>query len=182
MPDYLMEGRGLSEEAMKSRAALPFIFGIGGNLAGGYLSDRLARKYGLRIGRRLVGAGSLALAASLFLFAATTVSATAAALGLALAYGVMDCMLPTAWAFCLDVGGRHAGAVTATMNTAVQAGCFLCTVTAGYLVHHFRDYQIPLFVIAGMLLLSSVLFAQLDPTRPLLPAADTPTPEKAACA
>ena len=37
---------------------------------------------------------------------------------LALAYAGSDFMLPVAWAVCLDIGGRHAGAVSGAMNMA----------------------------------------------------------------
>jgi nitrate/nitrite transporter NarK len=79
----------------------------------------------------------------------------------------MDLMLPSAWAICLDIGGRHTGAVTGAMNTAGQFGGFLCTIVFGYIVGYFNDYNAPLFVIAFMLLFSAVMFALIDPTRPL---------------
>jgi hypothetical protein len=42
------------------------------------------------------------------------------------------------------------------------------------------SYNAPLFVIAPMLLISAVLFARIDPTRPLIPA--TPGKEEVVCA
>jgi MFS-type transporter involved in bile tolerance (Atg22 family) len=53
------------------------------------------------------------------------------------------------------------------MNTAGQAGGFLCTIVFGYVVGYFHDYNLPLFIIAFMLLLSAALFTRIDPTRPL---------------
>jgi nitrate/nitrite transporter NarK len=101
---------------------------------------------------------------------------------LALGFGVMDCMLPAAWALCLDVGKEYAGVVSGAMNSAGQAGGFVCAVLFGYLVGRFGDYNIPLFVIAAMVLLSALLFWRIDPTRPLVPAADRPTvAEEPAC-
>lgn len=50
-PIYLMKGRGLTEAEMGFYAALPFLLGAAGNLAGGFISDHLSRKYGLRTGR-----------------------------------------------------------------------------------------------------------------------------------
>jgi nitrate/nitrite transporter NarK len=167
-PTYLVKGRGLTEAEMGVFAALPFILGATGNIVGGALCDRLSRRFGLSLGRRIVGAGSLFISA-LFLVgvASTTGKITGVAL-LAVGFGVMDCMLPAAWAMCLDVGGRHGGAVSGAMNTAGQAGGFVCTVLFGYLVKAFGDYDVPIFVIAGMVMISAWLFWKIDATKPLL--------------
>ena len=169
-PTYLINGRGLSEEEVGIYAASPFVVGVLGNLAGGHLSDRLARRYGLGPGRRLVGAASLTIAAALILASALTPGKAAAIVLLSLGFGAMDCMLPSAWAICLDLGKEHSGAVSGAMNSAGQAGGLACSVLFGYLVRASGSYDAPLFVIAAMVLASALLFAWIDPTSPLLPA------------
>ena len=57
----------------------------------------------------------------------------------------MDCMLPASWANCLDVGGRHAGAVSGAMNSVVQVGGFVSIVLSGYLREWLGSYDAPLF-------------------------------------
>jgi MFS family permease len=91
-----------------------------------------------------------------------------AVLFLALGFGVMDLMLPTAWAICLDLAPKYAGAVTGAMNMSGQFGGFLCTVLFGYAVERSGSYHTPLFLIAFMLLISAFLFSCIDPTRPLV--------------
>jgi ACS family glucarate transporter-like MFS transporter len=169
-PTYLMKGRGLSEQEVGVYAASPFVLGFVANLAGGHLSDRMARRYGLGPGRRFVGTASLTIAAILILVSALTPGKAAAVVLLSLGFGAMDCMLPSAWAICLDVGKQHAGAVAGAMNSAGQAGGLACSVLFGYLVGASGSYDAPLFVIAAMVLLSALLFAWIDPTRPLIPA------------
>lgn len=176
-PEYLLKGRGLGTDELAVLAALPFAMGAAGNLLGGFLSDHLSRKYGLQVGRRLIGTLCLAVSAALLLATALTPDKYAAVALLAVGFGVMDCMLPCAWALCLDVGGRYAGAVTGAMNSAGQAGGFVCSVLFGYLVTWYGNYDIPLVVIAGMVFVSAALFSRLDPTRPLL--APEPEPELA---
>jgi MFS family permease len=166
---YLVRGRGFTQQELAIFSALPFVLGAAANIAGGYLSDIATRRLGLRRGRRLVGSASLSVAACLLVATALSSGKTAVIVLLALGFGVMDLMLPTAWAICLDIGGRHAGAVTGAMNTAGQAGGFLCTIVFGYVVGSFHDYNLPLFVIAFMLLTSAVLFTRIDPARPLWP-------------
>jgi MFS family permease len=180
-PEYLEKGRGLLKEETAVFAALPFVMGAVGNLFGGFLSDRLSRRYGLHVGRRLLGSVCLALSALLLLATALTTGKVSAVVFLAVGFGVMDCMLPAAWALCLDVGQQYAGAVSGAMNTAGQAGGFVCTVLFGYLVAESGDYNVPLFVIAAMVLLSAALFWQIDPTRPLVPAAEPAPQGEPAC-
>jgi predicted MFS family arabinose efflux permease len=179
-PTYLEKARGLTEVELTYCAALPFVMGAIGNLAGGAITDRLSRAHGLRFGRRLVGSVSLALSALLFLITALTTGKAVGVIALTLGYGAMDGMLPASWANCLDVGGPYGGAVSGVMNSVVQVGGFLSTVLFGYLMKSFDSYNAPLFVIAPMMLISAVLFARIDPTRPLIPAA--PRQEEVVCA
>jgi MFS family permease len=175
-PTYLVKGRGFSEGEMGTFAALPFLLGTAGNLVGGFLSDGLARKYGLRVGRRLLGSVSLALSALFLLATALTTGKAVAVVLLALGFGAMDCMLPSAWAVCLDVGREYAGAVSGAMNSAGQAGGFVCSILFGYLIQAFGDYDVPLFVIAAMVLISAGLYGLIDPTRPLVPSEEKGLP------
>jgi nitrate/nitrite transporter NarK len=80
----------------------------------------------------------------------------------------MNAMLPVAWAICLDIGRKHSGTVSGTMNMAGQAGAFASSVAFGYMVAYFGNYNQPLLPLAGMLLISAVLFAGIDPTQPLI--------------
>jgi len=125
---YLQTGRGLTEEQMKFASALPPLLGMAGILAGGFLSDGLARRYGLRVGRCAVGAPAL-IAAGVLMMAATVTKDNTWAVGLlAVGMGVLNMMLPVAWAVCADVGGEHTGAVSGAMNTAGQLGSFISAV------------------------------------------------------
>jgi nitrate/nitrite transporter NarK len=82
-------------------------------------------------------------------------------------FGMMDLMLPSAWALCLAIGGSASGAATGMMNTAGQAGGFLCTVLFGYIVHRTGSYNTPLWFIAAMIFISALIFARIDCTQTL---------------
>ncbi|MCS7025658.1 MAG: MFS transporter [Bryobacteraceae bacterium] len=166
---YLQKGRGFTENEMALAATLPFVLGATCNLMGGVLSDRLIRSKGLRFGRRVVGAMGLALAGCFMLATSQTPNKYLAVLFLALGYGAMDTMLPVAWAVCLDIGGRYAGAVSGSMNMAGQFGSFLSSVIFGYIVAWTNhNYNAPLLPMGCMLLLSAFLFSRIDPTVPLV--------------
>jgi predicted MFS family arabinose efflux permease len=165
---WLVKGRGFSEGEMAIFSALPFVLGTASNLAGGFVSDASVRRFGARRGRVIVGSSCLAAAACLLVITALSRDRNIAVLLLAAGFGVMDLMLPSAWAICLDISGPHAGAVTGAMNTSGQLGGFLCTVVFGYLVGRYDDYNLPLFVIAAMVGLAAFLFTRIDASRPLV--------------
>ncbi|MCX6611043.1 MAG: MFS transporter, partial [Acidobacteria bacterium] len=117
---FLVKGRGMSQDQMKSLSALPFLVGFCGNIFGGFMSDYLSKRYGLKIGRRTVGSAGLALSGVCMLWTSYTADPVWSIILLALGYGAMDCMLPVSWAVCLDVGKRYAGALSGSMNMAGQ--------------------------------------------------------------
>ena len=69
-----------------------------------------------------------------------------------LGFGVMDLMLPSAWAMCMSLGGRFGGTATGVMNTAGNLGGWFCTVLFGYVVEATGDYNLPLRAVAAMVL------------------------------
>jgi predicted MFS family arabinose efflux permease len=166
---WLIKGRGFTEAEMGIFAALPFVMGSLGSFAGGFVSDASVRRFGPRYGRAIVGSTCLSVGAALLVATALTTDRGAAVALLSIGFGILDLMLPSAWALCLDISGSHAGAVSGAMNMAGQFGGFLCTILFGYLVGQYNDYNLPLFVIAGMVAFSAFLFTRIDATKPLFP-------------
>ena len=148
--------------------AIPFVMSMVGNIAGGYLSTKLSLKYGLKVGRRLLGVGGLAVSALFMFLAAFIDGKTEVFVFLALAFGVIDLMLPSAWAICSDISGRYSGAVSGAMNTAGNIGGFVCATAFGYLIEATGNFNSPLFVISVMLVIAALLFTLIDPTKKLV--------------
>ena len=165
---YLVKGRGYSEDALLL-STLPFVLGALANCAGGFASDALVGRLGLKWGRRSIGIFGLTCAAGFTVAAMLTQAKIPALILLALSYAASDFMLPTAWAVCLDVGRKHAGAVTGTMNMAGQIGSFISSVAFGYLVEYSHSYDFPLIPMTAMLALSALLWLKIDPTQELIP-------------
>ena len=166
-PTFMELGRGFTKGQLTYAVAVPFLMSMIGNIAGGFLSDKLSVKYGLRTGRRLLGAGALAVSALCMFLAGFIPGKLQVFVFLSLCFGVIDLMLPSAWAICTDIGRKFAGAVSGAMNTAGNIGGFICASVFGYVVDATGNYNVPLYVIAGMLLVSSILFLNLDPSKPL---------------
>ena len=167
-PTFMEEGRGFAKSELTYAVAVPFLMSMIGNITGGYLSDRLSRKYGLKTGRKLLGVTGLAVSAVFMFLAGFIPGKIQVFIFLSLCFGIIDLMLPSAWAVCLDVGMKYAGAVSGAMNTAGNIGGFVCASVFGYLVDATGNYNFPLFVISGMLLISAFLFMHIDPTKQLI--------------
>lgn len=177
---FLAKGRGFTAAELASLSALPFIFGGIANLCGGTASDFMVKKFGLRWGRRSVAITGLAASAIFMLATGLTHDKLASVILVSLAYAGSDFMLPVAWALCLDVGKRYAGAVTGAMNTAGQIGSFLSSVAFGYLVAAF-NYDVPIIMMSVMLAASALLWLKIDPARELVsdqPAVPEAVPTK----
>lgn len=165
---FLENGRGFSKADLVAYSWLPFVFGGTANMLGGITSDYMVKRVGLKWGRRLCGLIGLG-ASAIFLLATTlTQDKVASVLLLALGYAGSDFMLPVAWAVCLDVGRKYAGAVTGAMNTAGQIGSFLTSVSFGYLVTYFGSYDAPLIPMGILTGISALLWLKIDPTHQLV--------------
>ncbi len=180
---FLVKGRGFDNADVLKYSWLPFAFGGTANFLGGVVSDRLVKRIGLVWGRRAVGMFGLGMSA--FFIAATmfTEDKLLSVLFLALGYAGSDFMLPVAWAVCLDVGRKHAGAVSGAMNTAGQLGSTLTSIAFGYLVTAYGTYNAPLVPMAVMTAISALLWLKIDPSIQLIPERDqlpAPSLKKAA--
>jgi len=188
LTDYLREGRGYDNSDLKAIAWLPFACGACGNLFGGWLSDRLCGRIGLKWARCSIGAGGLFVAGLLMMATHFAPGKLLPLVLLALGYGAMDAMLPVAWAVCLDIGRKYGGSVSGTMNMAGQLGSFLSSIAFGYIVKGLMGagwnksdaYNFPLLPFSIMLLISAALFLRVDPNRQLIPESEEPSALKAA--
>lgn len=168
---FLAKGRGFTSGELMALSWLPFVFGAVANLIGGFTSDWLVRRIGLKWGRRLLGVGGLGLATIFLTATIFTEAKVPTILFLALAYGASDFALPVAWAVCLDVGSSNVGVVTGAMNMAAQIGSFLTTVLFGYIVvWSGGNYNAPLIPIAIMSFVGTLSWLMIDPTKPLVKA------------
>ena len=167
-PTFMELGRGFAKSELTYAVAVPFVMSMVGNITGGYLTDRLSRRYGVSIGRKALGSTSLAVSAVCMFLAAFIPGKMAVFVFLSLCFGIFDLMLPSAWALCIDLGKHHAGTISGAMNTAGNIGGFFCGIIFGMLVESSGNYNLPLYMIAAMLLVSAVLFAFIRPDKPIV--------------
>ena len=166
-PTFMELGRGFDKTELTYAVAVPFIMSMVGNIAGGHLTDKLTHRYGVKVGRKALGSSSLAVSAVCMFLAAFIPGKMAVFVFLSLCFGIFDLMLPSAWALCIDLGKQQAGTLSGAMNTAGNIGGFCCGILFGQLVQDSGDYNLPLYMIALMLIVSAVLFAFINPEKPI---------------
>jgi ACS family glucarate transporter-like MFS transporter len=164
LPTYLQRGRGFDLQQTGWLAALPLLSIAGGVFAGGWTSDVLARRWGVRAGRRAPGLVGLPLAALAVAGGITTASPLLAALLLAAAAGLAALGVSPAWAVCLEIGRRHAGVVSGAMNTFGNLGGALSPVVVGLSLQRWESWNLPLWSVAGLYLVAAVCWLGVDPT------------------
>jgi len=78
-----------------------------------------------------------------------------------------DMTLPPSWALCIDIGRKHSGAVSGTMNMAGNIGSFVTGLAFPYL-QVWTGSVVPFFFVgAGLNLLAVVLWTQVRPDKGL---------------
>ena len=166
-PVWLVNAGGFTQGEMGVYASLPFVLGVASNLVGGWLSDRVAARIGIRRGYARITSLCLLVTAVLLAAMSFATSKVAIVALASLSFAVMDLMLPAAWAMCMAIGGRCGGTATGVMNTAGNLGGFLCTVAFGYVIAATGNYQLPVRGVAVMVLVSALIFSRIDCTRGL---------------
>ena len=111
LPRYLAEVHRVPIVERGWMVGLPILVGMGGQLAGGWLTDRLTPALGLRLGRCLPMGLSRFVAMAAFLLCPLLRSPWAVTAALAVVALATDLGTPSLWAYNQDVGGRHVGAV-----------------------------------------------------------------------
>ena len=124
---YLSKVRGLDLKSSAFYGMLPFLAMAVCSPIGGWISDRLTRSYGKRIGR--CGVATFGLAGSAIFVACATQVQDARLASLVLAGGAGSLYLAQSsfWSVTADLGGNSAGSISGFMNTGNQIGG---TVTA----------------------------------------------------
>ena len=123
-PTYLKEHfTGLGDLERALMACVPLFFGGLGSLVCGLCSAALDRRLGsVALTRRVLGVGGMGLAGVMLLVSMKLTAPVASVLAIGMAAFFSDLALPGAWGTCMDVGGRHTGALSGSMNMLGQSG------------------------------------------------------------
>ncbi len=104
---------------------------------GGWMSDELTRRYGPKLGRRVVPLVGLTVGALLLYFGVATADSGAASVLLALAVGFASLCEGPFWAMAIDIGGQQVGAASGIMNAGGNVGGFFSPVLTPLVAKYF---------------------------------------------
>ena len=158
---FLVKGRGFSESGLLLSAA-PYAIAACANLAGGAASDALVRRFGRTWGRRSLGVLGLGGACVFTIAVMFTEQQWLAIVLLSLVYGCITFQQAGVFGVCLDLGGRHAGAVVGLMNTSAQVGALVGSIAYGYIVEYFHSYDAPFVPMAVVLFIGMLSWLRID--------------------
>jgi len=165
MPKYLKNGRHVGDDDIAFMASLPFILGTIGCFIGGFSSDFLSKKYGLKWGRRSVGMFGLIMAGICMITATFILDNTISIIVLSLGLAFKDFTLPVSWATAADIGGENAGSVAGAMGMAGQLGSTVMSISFGYILSMTGSWELPLQIIGVIVIIGGLLWLKIDPSQ-----------------
>ena len=163
LPTFLIRELGFSALSGGLFASLPFLLAGLANVAGGWLTDHLARTSGLRVARCGLGCAAFLTTAALLWGSTLAVPAAGKAVLLACALGSVDLALSACWAAPLDVAPTHAGVVTGLMNTFGNLGGLVCPIVVGWAVDRLHSWTLPFHIAALVYVAGALAWLAVDP-------------------
>jgi MFS family permease len=167
-PTFLRESRGAT---LVQSGVLTTLAGAGavlGSVLGGFVSDRILIRTGNpRLSRQGIAVAGMTAFAGLIVCAYFIADTT-------LAVAVIS-----AGAFCgtfggvsgytvaMDLGGRRVATVFSVMNMCGNFGAALFPVVVGWLVHRTGNWDLVLFIFAGIFAVDAICWSLLNPKGPL---------------
>ena len=165
---YLSSVRGLNLRESSYYTMLPFIAMAIGSPLGGWISDRLTKAYGKRVGRCGLAAAGIGLCAIFIALATQVASPQLASLVLAGGAGALYLSQSSFWSVTADMGGKSAGTVSGLMNMGGQIGGALTASLTPVIANHL-GWTASFLVAAAFCALGAVIWIFVDPEASLVP-------------
>jgi MFS transporter, ACS family, glucarate transporter len=166
---YLSTVRGLDLKVSRCYAMLPFIAMAICSPLGGWISDRVAKRRGDRVGRCAIAVVGIGLAAVFIAMGTQVESARLASVVLAGGAGALYLSQSSFWAVTAEIAGPSAGAVSGIMNMGGQIGGAVTASLSPWIAGQF-GWTASFMTAAGLCVLGSVLWLFVDPSRKLFEA------------
>jgi ACS family glucarate transporter-like MFS transporter len=169
LPSYFSEARNLDLMQVSFFSIAPLFFGGIGNPVSVYCGGRLVRS-GFSVGqaRRIMAYIGFAGAAGFLVLSTQLNNPLWATLAIGMASFSNDLVMPGAWGACMDIGGKHAGSLSGTMNMWGNIGGALCPLFIGIILKMTNNnWNLTFYVSAAIYLCGIVCWKLLDPVTPL---------------
>jgi ACS family glucarate transporter-like MFS transporter len=146
---YLNAARGLDLKQSSYYGMLPFLAMAAASPLGGWISDRLCRRFGKRVGRCYFAAAAIGFSAVFLVLGTQAASPQLASVVLAGGAGALYLSQSCFWSMSADIGKGSAGAVSGVMNMGGQIGGAITASLTPALAGHF-GWTVPFLVAAGL--------------------------------
>lgn len=162
---YIKTTYDLSFTSAGFYAMIPLLAGGLGCVASGAAVDAIYRAGKINLSRRLPAIAGFALAALGLLMSVGQEGVWGAVFWLSLAVFGVDMILSPSWSFCIDIGGRHAGQVSGTMNMAGNIASAGTALAFPYLQAWTGTTNTFFYLGAGLAAVAMISWVMVDPTK-----------------
>ncbi len=166
---YLSSVRKLNIRESSYYTMLPFLAMAIGSPLGGFVSDRLTRRWGKRAGRCYLAAAAIAVCACFIAFGTQVESARLASVVLAGGAGTLYISQSSFWSVSADIGRDSAGSVSGIMNMGGQLGGALTASLTPAIASHF-GWTASFLVAACLCVAGALAWLPVQPERSPAPA------------
>ncbi len=166
---YLNSVRHMDLKASRWWAMLPFIAMALASPLGGWISDRITAKRGLRVGRCGIAAFGIAFAAIFIALGTQVESAQLASVVLAGGAGALYLSQSSFWAVTAEIAGPSSGTVSGIMNMGGQLGGALTASLSPWIAGQF-GWTASFLTAAVLCAFASAAWFLVDPARRLFDA------------
>ena len=159
---YLVNVRGFDILRGGLYASTPFIAMLIGCPLGGWVTDRLAAKYGITRGRVMAGMSGMVLAGCAIIIGGFADSAQLAIASLSLGAGCLYFAVGAYWASTTDMSKSYAGTLSGLMNTGANIGGAISPSLTPWIAQQF-GWPISIATAGAIALLGATLWIWIKP-------------------
>ncbi len=163
---YMVQVRGFDLKSSAGYTMLPFISMTVCCLAGGAISDRLSKLYGLRVGRSGLAAVALVLTAAFLVLGSQVQSPQMAGLILAAGAGALYLSQSSYWSVSVDIAGQSSGVFSSMVNMGGQIGGAVTASLTPWIAQRF-GWTTSFAISAGLAVFGALCWMTVHPERPL---------------
>jgi nitrate/nitrite transporter NarK len=133
-PRYFQAVHHIPVETRALMTAIPALVGWAGMVGGGWLTDWMARRFGLRWGRALPLALTRFLAMFAYVYCLTNPSPWSVVVAFSVVAFATDLGTASTWAYMQDVGGQYVGSVLGWANMCGNLGAAVAPLFVAWVV------------------------------------------------
>jgi ACS family glucarate transporter-like MFS transporter len=163
---YMTQVRGLDLKSSALYAMIPFLCITVGCLIGGALSDRLTKRFGLRVGRCGLAATALTLSAIFLVLGSQVESPQLSGLTLAASAGALYLAQSSFWSVSVDIAGRSSAVFSSMVNMGGQIGGAVTASLTPWIAQRY-GWTTSFSISAVLALIGAVCWLAVHPEHPL---------------